>query len=83
MYFVVHDRDGPIAHASLEAALKTLRGELQVRQTQGWLVTFTDQLEFEIARPDGNGKPDGQRYRMWIEDESGQRVTSKDAAEAG
>lgn len=83
MYFVVTDRDGSIAHASLEAALKALRSELQVRQTQGWTVSFNDRLEFEIARKDGNGQPDGRHYRMWIEDEAGQKVTSRDAAEAG
>jgi hypothetical protein len=83
MYYVCTDRFGPIAHASLEAALATLRSELQARQSQGFVVTFNDKLEFELCRSASEGGIDGAPYRMWVEDESGQNVTSRDAAEGG
>lgn len=76
MYFVCTDKASPIAHASLEAALKTLRTELQAHEAQGFTVTFNDKLEFELCR-------DGSASRMWIEDEDGQNVTSRDASEGG
>ena len=83
MYFVCTDKSEPIAHASLDAALKTLRSELQAREAQGFEVSFNDKLEFELCRPESKGGIDGAPYRMWVEDETGQNVTSKDAAEGG
>jgi hypothetical protein len=83
MYFVCTDKDRPIAHASLEAALKTLRSELKAREEQGFEVAFNDKLEFELSRAESKGGIDGAPYRMWIEDETGQNVTSRDAAESG
>ena len=90
MYFVCTDKGEPIAHATLEAALQTLRSELKARQGRGYEVKFNDKLEFELSRANGHGNGgvhahgDGDgRYRMWIEDESGQNVTSRDAAEGG
>ena len=82
MYFVCTDIAEPIAHASLESALKALRSELRAREKQGYTVAFTDELEFRLARPEGNGRSDGH-LRMWIEDDAGQNVASKDSAEAG
>jgi len=84
MYYVCTDNGEPIAHATLEAALKTLRSELQARQGHGYEVKLNDKLEFEVSKLDGNGAANGNgHYRLWIEDESGQNVTSRDAAEAG
>jgi hypothetical protein len=83
MYFVCTDRFPPIAHASLEAALKTLRSELRAREQQGFEVSFNDKLEFQLSRSEARGGIDGAPYRMWVEDEHGQNVTSKDAAEGG
>ena len=83
MYFVCTDRTQPIAHASLEAALATLRGELRARETQGYVISFNDRLEFQLHRDEARGGANGAPHRLWIEDESGQNVTSKDAAEAG
>ena len=80
MYFVCTDKASPIAHATLEAALKTLRSELTAREEQGFTVTFNDKLEFELCRSEDKGGIDGAPYRMWIEDEDGQNVTSTDAA---
>jgi hypothetical protein len=48
MYFVCTDHAEPIAHASLEAAQHTLRGELRAREAQGYVITFNDRLEFEL-----------------------------------
>lgn len=76
MYFVTSSNATPIAHATLEAALKTLRSELRARESQGFTVAFNDKLEFELSRSN-------EAYRMWIEDENGQNVTSKDAAFGG
>ena len=83
MYFVCMDNGDPIAHASLEAALKALRVELRAREAQGYVVAFNDRLEFELTRPDPKSDGNGAAHRLWIEDESGQNVTSKDASEAG
>jgi hypothetical protein len=83
MYFVCMDTGEPIAHASLETALKTLRGELRARQAQGYVVAFNDKLEFELTRSNPRADGNGAAHRLWIEDEHGQNVTSKDAAEAG
>ena len=83
MYFVCTDKDSPIAHATLESARKTLRSELQARESQGFVVSFNDKLEYELCRAESKGGIDGAPYRMWIEDESGQNMTSKDAAESG
>ncbi len=83
MYFVCMDSGDPIAHVTLEAALKALRVELRAREAQGYVVSFNDKLEFELSRPSPRGDGNGAAHRVWIEDESGQNVTSKDAAEAG
>lgn len=83
MYFVCIDNGDPIAHASLEAALKALRLELRAREAKGFIATFNDRLEFELSRPDPDGNGNGSAHRVWIEDENGLNVTSKDAAEAG
>lgn len=85
MYFVCTDRGPePIAHATLEQALTTLRSELRAREAQGYVVKFNDRLEFEVERTDkASDATNGQPYRLWVEDEDGQNVTSKDAAEAG
>ena len=84
MYFVCTDSGRqPIAHATLEQALANLRGELRARESQGFTVTFNDKLEFVLTRKDGSENPDGHPYRIWVEDQDGQNVTSRDAAEAG
>ena len=83
MYFVCTDKAAPIAHATLPAALKTLRSELRAREEQGFVVAFNDKLEFELSRDESKGGIDGAPYRMWVEDDTGQNVTSKDAAEGG
>lgn len=85
MYFVCTDRGTErIAHATLEQALATLRSELAARQSQGYVVRFNDKLEFEVSRTEpGSGDANDQPYRLWVEDDDGQNVTSKDASEAG
>ena len=85
MYFVCTDQGaGPIAHATLELAIPTLRSELTARVSPGFVVKLNDRLEFEVARTgNGHSAGSGQAYRLWVEDEDGQNVTSKDAAEAG
>lgn len=83
MYFVCTDKSEPIAHATLELALTTLRSELRAREAQGFVVSLNDKLEFELCRSEAKGGIDGAPYRMWVEDETGNKVTSKDAAEGG
>lgn len=85
MYFVCTDKSEPIAHATLDMALATLRSELRAREAQGFVVSLNDKLEFELCRPEAKGGSNGvgAPYRMWVEDESGNKVTSKDAAEDG
>jgi hypothetical protein len=83
MYYVCTDKAPPIAHATLEQAISTLRSELRAREAQGFVVTFNDRLEFALSRAEHRGGIDGAPYRLWIEDEDGQNVTSLDAAEAG
>jgi hypothetical protein len=83
MFYFCTEKSEPVAHASLEAALTTLRSELHARAAQGYEVAFSDELEFRLSLPAGKGGLNGAARRLWIEDESGQHVTSRDAAEAG
>lgn len=84
MYFVCTDSgQQPIAHATLEQALATLRSELRARESQGYTVRFNDRLEFEVCRAQQRSGTNGAPYRVWVEDQDGQNVTSRDAAEAG
>ncbi len=83
MFYFCTDKSEPIAHATLEAAIKTLRAELRAYQAQGYDVTFNDALEFQLSRSSTRGGMNGEPRRFWVQDEAGQHVTSKDAAEAG
>jgi hypothetical protein len=80
--FCVRSEPGPEIgrYESLDQAREALQARLARQRDAGHAIRFNDRLQFEVRAVEGDAQV---RRLLWIEDETGQPVASRDSAEAG